>query len=166
MREIKKRLFFILSIFLCVFVTAAETPVKPATASLTAVRKKKKKKTAPVAVAQPTPTPPPPVVTFDETPILNDLASRYHVDVNELRELREFKWGYAELIPALILGQDAEQDVHKILKLRGKGKSWKEIGDDYFIDENAFIKECRDVLDPLNNKIPAAIISERPPLKK
>ncbi len=99
---------------------------------------------------------------FNEKPILKTLSDKYQVAVDQLEYYRERKYGYEELVPALIIGRVGGIQVGSILAARDRGNSWKQIADSYSINLKPLNKLVQDELKPIKDVLPKEYLEERP----
>lgn len=101
----------------------------------------------------------------DERPILRSLAHRYEMEIDRLVYLRSLHHGYDEIVPALIVAREAQVEVGRVLVLRIKGKSWKDISEIFFVELDPLNEEVLKVLKPIRKFLPKKIVEERPEIR-
>jgi hypothetical protein len=111
--------------------------------------------------AEPSPTPENP-----EAAVIRHLSSRYSIGEDKLQYFRSLHFGYEEIVPALIVAQDAQVEPGKVLDSRIKGKTWKNIADDYFIDLKPLNKKVLDELTPIRKRLPESAMKEKPQVRE
>ncbi|MFN0118711.1 MAG: hypothetical protein ACKVQC_10545 [Elusimicrobiota bacterium] len=103
------------------------------------------------------------VQTFkDEKEVILNLSNQFSLSVDRIRYFRNINFGYAEIVPALVLAREAQIEPGKVLSARMEGKSWKNISKNFFVDFDNISKEVSDILTPIKKSLPASLIQARP----
>lgn len=104
-----------------------------------------------------------PDTTFvNESEVIFDLSRRFGIAVERIRYLRNVRWGYNDLVRALIIARESQVEPGRLLKLRLAGSTWESIADGVFVSATKMEREARELINAIRVSLPEAAVTEKP----